>query len=206
MLTKRHFCKQNTRRSCIKKIILTLKARNWHGPEELVTDYFKNNTTYFDEDRRIVYNYITNVIDKFSSSKAKYVPAKLQKYCGKVSRYLSQMRKKVEFLSHYEEQLMIAKKENQTRLTTEQSEIAGPVLTRKSIANIEKRALEEIDENTIRSAGATVLPTNTPRIQKEDYDTLKDDFDIKYRTTLIKSTPEAETIFKRSEEEEEENL
>ncbi|KAG1470887.1 hypothetical protein G6F56_002431 [Rhizopus delemar] len=213
--------------AALEENILTLKARNWHNPEELVKDYFETNTTYFNENGKIVYQSIIDVINKL----AKSVPAKLQNYYAKMSKYLSQIQKKIEFLSYYEVQLLTAKKEKQSRLIAEQSEIAGQVLTRKSIVNIEKRALEEIDQNrenasessgsnkkqkvvitknskvyNIHSSGSIILPSNTPRIQKEDYDALKDDFDIKYRTTVNKSTPEAESIFKRSEEEEEENV
>jgi hypothetical protein len=60
--------------------------------------------------------------------------------------------------------------------------------------------------HNIHLAGAIILLRNTPRIQKEDYDALKDDFDTKYRETVNKSTPEAESIFKRSKEEEKVSL
>jgi hypothetical protein len=122
--------------------IITIEAKKWTKPAELVQDYFLNNTTHFVEDGADVHTLYVNALTKLGARSKPVIPVKLNVFCTKVATYLGRSDKKSEFLSYFEVLLGEAKKNKQAMLTNTASDTTGMVLARKSLLNIEKRALE----------------------------------------------------------------
>ncbi|KAI8883510.1 hypothetical protein K501DRAFT_249487 [Backusella circina FSU 941] len=213
----------------VDKKVLTIHARLWVEPSELVDDYFENHQVDFLNLAKNAYNIILSVLLKISihnkpEGSRTVISQQLQEYSTKVHKFLSQEHIYEEFERFYKLKEIEARKKLEANYTEKEGEVAEELLERRSLVRLGKRVEREIDadkENKIPSNIKIVKTSksfnihhpqlststpNTPRLQKEDYEILDPIANIKYRSTMQKSTDDIETVFKQSHTDERSNL